>query len=204
MNEHVRIILFGSLSLIIEIQGEYLRLKPQDESDNIDTFYRRWHSLCFPIRTFNYQSLQKEVRSGRNGADSERPSEAALPPLMRQYPKHQHGERECQKRSSVLVGRASPKITPSPSTCQRLPAGKNNRWESPTPRIGVPAVWHRQSATDHDDRVRRVPAKWRSHGCKPETPTARDSSAFRRRRMSIASPFGTRLPLLRSFHQTFS
>jgi hypothetical protein len=53
-----------------------------------------------------------------------------------------------------------------------------------TLRIGVPAVWHRQSAADHDDWIKRIPEKWQSHGCEPETPTARDSCVFRRRRMS--------------------
>jgi hypothetical protein len=74
---------------------------------------------------------------------------------------------------SVSNASASTKVTLSLSKCLRLPAGKNNRWVLMTPRIGVTAVWHRQSAADHDGWVERVPEKWQKHGCKPETPTAR-------------------------------
>ena len=69
-----------------KIQGEYLWLQSQAESDNT------LHELPFggipefPIRRFKWCHLVVvgKVRSERS--DSERPSEAASPPPMRQYP----------------------------------------------------------------------------------------------------------------------
>ena len=61
-------------------QGEYLRLEAQDESDNSDTFHRRWHNLSFQTILSRIKNCHTTIRSGRNGADSERPSEAVFPP----------------------------------------------------------------------------------------------------------------------------
>jgi len=92
---------------------------------------------------------ESTIRSERS--DSERPSEAASPPLMRQSPKHQLGKHERRNVRLTPVGRASPKVTPSPSKCHRLPTGTNNRWESRTWRIGVTAVWHRPQNSEISD-----------------------------------------------------
>ncbi len=67
------------------------------------TTFARWRSE-FPVRSFKRRYFVSECKVRSERSDSERPSEAASPPLMRQYLERQHGERECSKRSSVPVG----------------------------------------------------------------------------------------------------
>ena len=117
-----------------------------------------------------------------------RPAEAACPPpITRQYPKGQsvnatssNGVPMCR----LLQARET--IPPSPLTPAGIPVAKTTPGCHTRLRIGVTASWHGQQSTS--------PTLWdypspkglvvRRLDCKPETPTARDSSAFTRRRMS--------------------
>jgi hypothetical protein len=70
----------------------------------------------FPLRRFKYCYFVSECKARSERSDSERPSEAVYPPLMGQYPKRQHGERECETRSSLcLLAEYASKVTLSPS-----------------------------------------------------------------------------------------
>ena len=94
------------------------------------------------------------------------------------------------KGVSVPTAQSTRHDTPnSADACQRS-CGKNNTGTPTGSRIGVTAAWHRQQSTTSTlwdyPCPKGVVVWWLD--CKPETPTARDSSAFTRRRMSTACP----------------
>ncbi|SDD74909.1 hypothetical protein SAMN05192552_10457 [Natrinema hispanicum] len=101
------------------------------------------------------------------------------------------GERHILERCADVPTASSTRddTPPSPLTPAGIPVAKITPGCHTRSRIGVTATWHGQQSTS--------PTLWdypspkglgvRRLDCKPETPTARDSSAFTRRRMSMSS-----------------
>ena len=145
------------------------------------------------------------VGIGRNGADSEPSSGGGLSaPSNETISERPVTARWRRELPSPVVTAESTTLPPTLLTPQRNPHGKNNVGVPEWPRRGVTAAWHRpQKSKISDVRTRAklssTPAvspvtahehpadsngRMLGETAKPETPTARDSSAFARRRMS--------------------
>ena len=139
--------------------------------------------MIFKLQAAIYYCRNRSERSGFRTVLRRRP----VRPRNEAISERAAGERTFQKNVSVCrLLKASTTIPPTLLTPAGVPVAKTTPGRPTWSKIGVTAAWHRQQSTTPTlwDYPRPKGVVVRRLDCEPETPTARDSSAFTRRRMS--------------------